>query len=539
MTRKRKLLLLVLLVMGMLAIPWVAQAEEAMPISEGAGPSITDASDLAAQLGVLRGDGQGVNAVYLAKSTTRIQAAILYLRLLGKEHETMAFTGTESFSDASSIGKSNAPFLAYLKSHPELGWSGTGGNKFEPTALVTSQQVYKVMLEALGYKAGTDFQYKDTLAFAASKGLSRAAAASPFKNEDLAVALIEALQTTVKAGDKKLAARLVEAKVIPAELAGKLNGQRIDIAKASDGSTYLTDGHGMALYLFTKDSVDIHSCQDQCLANWPVLYSDNVLLANGLNGSDFGSFVRSDGNKQLTYKGWPLYTFVKDVKAGDVNGEGVGNVWFLIKQPFYTIGLGTDAKFGNYLVDSKGITLYYFDKDPIGTSVCTGNCLANWPVFHADGIQAPKGVNPSDFGEITREDGTKQTTFKGYPLYYFVKDAKRGDLNGQAVNYVWYVVDPAKFAGTTAGATQTSKVTIEMKDYKFQSDTITVKAGTPIEFINRDADMKHNAVAVNGAFETPLLEEGQSATVTLTKPGVYEYFCEPHKSFMKGKIIVE
>ncbi|MBO9599977.1 MAG: cupredoxin domain-containing protein [Cohnella sp.] len=539
MKRSSRLLMAVLLAASLLTIPWIAQAEEALPVGESAGPSITRASDLAAQLGVLRGDGQGVTEAYLAKSTTRIQAAILYLRLLGKEQEALDYTGTDTFADAASAGKANAPVLAYLKNHPEFGWNGTGGNQFEPAGLVTSQQLYKVMLEALGYKSGTDFAYGDTLAFAASKGLSRAAAAAPFKNADLAVALIEALQATVKTGSKTLSAQLVELKVIPAGAADKLSGQRIDIAKTVDGATYLTDGKGKALYLFTTDTVDLNSCQGQCLANWPILYSDNVLLDNGLSPSDFGSFTRSDGNKQLTYKGWPLYHFEKDMKAGDVNGEGVGGVWFLIKQPFYTIGLGKDAKLGNYLVDSLGNTLYYFDKDPTGASVCTGTCLENWPAFHADGIHVPKGVNAGDFGEIAREDGTKQTTFKGYPLYYFVKDAKRGDLNGQAVNNVWYVVDPAKFEGTTTGLARSTKVTVEMKDYKFQSADITVKAGTPIEFVNPDADMKHNAVAVNGAFETPLLEEGESATITLTEPGVYEYFCEPHKSFMKGKITVQ
>ncbi len=529
----------VVLAASLLTLPWTAQAEEALPSGETAGPAIVHASDLAAQLGVLVGDGQGVTDAYSAKSTTRIQAAILYLRLIGKEHEAHAYTGTDTFLDASSAGKANAPALAYLRNHPEYGWNGTGGNRFEPAALVTSQQLYKVMLEALGYKAGADFAYDDALAFAAARGLYRAADASPFTNADLAVALIEALQATVKGGGKTLASQLAELKVIPAGAADKLSGNRIDIAEAADGTAYLTDGQGRALYLFATDTVDPDSCQGQCLANWPIAYSDNVLLANGLERSDFGSFTRSDGKRQLTYKGWPLYYFAKDTMAGDLNGEGMGGVWFSIKQPFYTIGLGTDAKLGNYLVDSQGNTLYYFDKDPVGASVCTGSCLENWPAFHADAIQVPKALNASDFSEITREDGTKQTMFRGYPLYYFVNDAKRGDLNGQAVNGVWFVVDPSGFEGTTTGLDQSAKVTIEMKDYKFQSADITVKAGTTIEFINRDADMKHNAVAVDGAFETPLLDEGESAAITLTKPGVYEYFCEPHKSFMKGKITVQ
>lgn len=241
-----------------------------------------------------------------------------------------------------------------------------------------------------------------------------------------------------------------------------------------------------------------------------------------------------------------MYTFVQDTAAGDTKGEAVNNVWFLFAQPFYTVGLGTDATLGNYLVDSEGQTLYYFDKDPQGESVCSGNCLANWPVFHVDGVVAPAGVNAADFGELIRADGVKQTTFKDYPLYYFAADQARGDLKGQAVNDVWFVVDPVKFTGTTAGQAgsgsapvpSTDKVTIEMKEYSFTPTQLVVKAGTTIEFVNRD-EMEHNAVAVDGSFRTELLAQGESATIKLDKPGVYEYYCEPHKSFMKGTITVE
>jgi len=201
--------------------------------------------------------------------------------------------------------------------------------------------------------------------------------------------------------------------------------------------------------LFTKDTADLESCQGDCLTNWPVFSADRLIVADGLDAADFGVHVRADGTKQVTYRGWPLYYFVKD-KPGDRLGEGIGGVWFLIKQPFYSIAIGTDGKLGNYLTDSQGRTLYYYDMDTPGTSVCDGTCLANWPAFHADAATAPAGLNPDDFGEITRADGTKQTTFKGYPLYYFIKDEGRGDLYGQGVGNVWYAIDPAKFDGTTA-----------------------------------------------------------------------------------------
>ena len=63
-------------------------------------------------------------------------------------------------------------------------------------------------------------------------------------------------------------------------------------------------------------------------------------------------------------------------------------------------------------------------------SACTGACLKAWPAFTASSIVVPSAMNASDFGTITRDDGTMQVTFKGYPLYYWVKDKKRGDVTG-------------------------------------------------------------------------------------------------------------
>lgn len=100
---------------------------------------------------------------------------------------------------------------------------------------------------------------------------------------------------------------------------------------------------------------------------------------------------------------------------------------------------------GSYLTDSKGMALYYFTKDSSGKSVCEGDCITKWIVFYDKKIKAPKGVNKKDFGVITRADKKKQSTFRGMPLYYFFKDAKAGDTNGQGVNNVWYVIDPATF----------------------------------------------------------------------------------------------
>lgn len=82
----------------------------------------------------------------------------------------------------------------------------------------------------------------------------------------------------------------------------------------------------------------------------------------------------------------------------------------------------------------------YFTKDTPGVSNCIGQCLEIWPPFFAENIKAPDGFHKRDFETIIREDGTKQTTYKGYPLYYFAKDQQAGDINGQGVNNIWYVI---------------------------------------------------------------------------------------------------
>ncbi|SER32466.1 COG4315 family predicted lipoprotein [Microlunatus flavus] len=99
---------------------------------------------------------------------------------------------------------------------------------------------------------------------------------------------------------------------------------------------------------------------------------------------------------------------------------------------------------GSVVVDSQGRTAYYFDKDKAGsgTSVCSGDCLAAWPAI------APAGSTPTvegvtaKVGTIKRDDGSAQITLEGRPVYLFVKDKAAGDVTGQGVGGVWYVIAP-------------------------------------------------------------------------------------------------
>ena len=220
----------------------------------------------------------------------------------------------------------------------------------------------------------------------------------------------------------------------------------VQVQTASNGTKYLTDSKGMTLYYFTLDTNGKSACYGPCEKAWPVFYARDLTVSSDLNPKDFGTVARNDGSMQTTYKGWPLYYWVADQKPGDMTGENVHGVWFILKVPSYTVMLGTaKSAGGNYLTDGDGKTLYYFTKDSSGMSACSGGCIKAWPAFTTDSFIVPSVLNASDFGTITRDDGTKQVTYKGYPLYYFVKDSMRGQVAGQGVAKVWYVVNPEKF----------------------------------------------------------------------------------------------
>lgn len=169
---------------------------------------------IAEELGMVKGDGKGVTPEYLAKSTQRYQAAVMFLRLMGEETKAAAFDGKENFADAKLLAASMQKYLGYLKANPTFGWNGIGGNKFDPVSVTSAQNYYKVMLEALGYKQGTDFQYADVIKFAESKGLTKVAKVAEFTNNDLAIATVEALHLEIKAGGKTLCKDLVDRGII-------------------------------------------------------------------------------------------------------------------------------------------------------------------------------------------------------------------------------------------------------------------------------------------------------------------------------------
>lgn len=112
-----------------------------------------------------------------------------------------------------------------------------------------------------------------------------------------------------------------------------------------------------------------------------------------------------------------------------------------------TISASNSAGFSEpFLVDQEGRTLYLFTSDTqnSGTSSCTGDCLAEWPpVAVVENPQAGEGVDAALLGTITRDDGSLQAAYNGWPLYYYTGDAAPGDVNGQGLGGVWYLVSGA------------------------------------------------------------------------------------------------
>ena len=354
----------------------------------------------------------------------------------------------------------------------------------------------------------------------------------------------------------------------------------VKITSTTTLGNVITDNNGRSLYFFANDAGGTSNCSGNCTITWPVFYKANLSVDAGLNAADFGEITRTDGAKQITYKGWPLYYYASDATIGDVKGDAVGGAWMIAKadytvmvgnaqlvggdgkgynaqgvegtgaskyltndrgrtlyaytpdrsnqnnwtldgdaastrnttwpvyqsasigsvptiiansalgtinvfgktqvtfrgRPLYYFGadgaarttkgvsaptpgagiwkvvngdsetasqpadikITANATLGNVITDNTGRSLYFFANDASGASACAGGCAVTWPAYYKANPSVGTGLNTADFGEITRTDGSKQTTYKGWPLYYFASDAA-GDVKGDAVGSTWMV----------------------------------------------------------------------------------------------------
>ena len=132
--------------------------------------------------------------------------------------------------------------------------------------------------------------------------------------------------------------------------------------------------------------------------------------------------------------------------SGGDSGGGVANA----------VVATADSDLGEIVVDADGRTVYVFDKDTAdsGLSACTGDCLDKWPPVTADSDDPAVDGVTGEIGTITRDDGSRQVTLGGMPLYLYAGDSQAGDVTGQAVGGIWWVVAAD---GTKVSAAPTSE----------------------------------------------------------------------------------
>jgi predicted lipoprotein with Yx(FWY)xxD motif len=236
------------------------------------------------------------------------------------------------------------------------------------------------------------------------------------------------------------------------------NPLEIKLATSTTLGQYLVDKSGHAIYIFANDVKGRTSCTGGCSSLWPYFYVANLTqdkLGSGLNLSDFDT-INVNGSGQLRYKSWPLYNYAPVSynanvlePAGQTNGDGFGNVWFVAK-PDYMIMFGNEQLIGNdgndylgnytqgigktlYFTDSRGVSLYTFSRDSLKLNKFTKSDLSNngvWTMYETSIMAVPSTLDKTLFETIS-VFGRTQLTYKGWPLYYFGQDIQiRGNNKG-------------------------------------------------------------------------------------------------------------
>ncbi len=109
------------------------------------------------------------------------------------------------------------------------------------------------------------------------------------------------------------------------------SGSKLATKDVSGLGKVVVDGNGRTVYVFDKDTSGKSNCEGDCLAKWPVVPAgEGTPQLDGIDASLVGTVTRSDGSKQLSIGGLPIYLFAQDTKAGEAKGQAVGGVWWVV-----------------------------------------------------------------------------------------------------------------------------------------------------------------------------------------------------------------
>ncbi|QKY20331.1 hypothetical protein B4589_008045 [Halolamina sp. CBA1230] len=128
----------------------------------------------------------------------------------------------------------------------------------------------------------------------------------------------------------------------------------VQVRSHPDLGDVLVDSEGMTLYMFDQDTQGegASSCSGSCVDNWPPLTVDGEASAGSGVSAELSTFEREDGSTQVAADGWPLYYFTPDEEPGDAAGQGVNDVWWVLRPDGSVVrssgdGTGTETE-GRY-----------------------------------------------------------------------------------------------------------------------------------------------------------------------------------------------
>lgn len=241
---------------------------------------------------------------------------------------------------------------------------------------------------------------------------------------------------------RRTAAILVLALLLSAAMlmAGCTQQQPLTV-KITDHPIYgqiLTDSTGRSLYFQARDVPNTGAVANlgEVGRFYPPFYAETVDGGNGINISEFGYLSRADGQRQTTFRGWPLYYYINDRNPGDAKSQGANNITFLVK-PDYTVMVRENTSLGVFLTDTAGATLLARENE-------TGaEPLAGAVPFRAPSIVGPSPlVQAADFGTAAGPSGS-QTTYRGQLLFAWSDPARPGTIPGDADGFETVVLAPA------------------------------------------------------------------------------------------------
>jgi predicted lipoprotein with Yx(FWY)xxD motif len=288
-----------------------------------------------------------------------------------------------------------------------------------------------------------------TTSFRTRRGLAAALAAAGIVAGTATVTGVAAASTEYGPPDPTPPATEAPAAPAPTPAAAPATETTVDpnaIVRTAESTlgTVLVDQEGFTLYAFLNDTDGESTCLGDCLTNWPAAAVEGGELNVGnLDPALFSTVENAEAGTMLKVGDWPLYRFAGDAAPGDVNGQAVGGVWFVVGPdgtPATIVNTRQTEEFGSVLVDAEGFTLYMFANDTEGESTCVDDCATNWPPLLV-GEANIEVLDPNLYTTVEHPEGT-MLKIGDWPLYRFAGDAAPGDLNGQGVGDVWFVVGP-------------------------------------------------------------------------------------------------